>query len=462
MRRRPLWGVAVVFIAVTAGCDWPIAGYGPGNAHYTPDLSISSSAAASGFTIAWSARADNDVWATPVVAGGVTYVTGNQLYAFDAAGRIGCSGSPTTCAPLWIGQTVPFGANSPSGSLNSPAVADGVVYVQSKSPDNRLYAFDAAGKTNCSGTPKVCRPLWTASSGSVSSAPVVANGIVYVASGRLFAFDAHGATNCGGTPKTCRPLWVTADTAGSGFVAVSNGFAYVPGTSNTLFAYDDDGDNNCSGVPLTCAPLWTANIGPHSLGAPAVADNVVYIGSSDYDPWCQSRLCPVTAQPLFAFDANGITNCSGAPKTCAPLWTTTVGANVPAAIAGGVAYTGDFNGTLYAFDVTGRTNCSGTPRKCAPLWRADNVGELLAAPSVANGVVYLAAVPDPFAAPDGRLYTFDAAGRTNCGGTPNLCFPLSTTTVPGTAGGSSPTIANGTVYTGSSSLNLYAFKPKTH
>jgi outer membrane protein assembly factor BamB len=113
----------------------------------------------------------------------------------------------------------------------------------------------------------------------------------------------------------------------------------------------------------------------------------------------------VTAQPLFAFDANGVTNCSGAPKTCAPLWTTTVGANVLPAIAGGVAYAGDSNGTLYAFDAT---------------------------------------------------------GRTNCGGIPNVCVPLSTTTVPGTAAGSSPTIANGTIYTGSFSLKLYAFKPTTH
>ena len=25
-----------------------------------------------------------------------------------------------------------------------------------------VYAFDALGQTNCSGTPKVCQPLWSA------------------------------------------------------------------------------------------------------------------------------------------------------------------------------------------------------------------------------------------------------------------------------------------------------------
>src|SRR4030088_2564594 len=43
--------------------------------------------------------------------------------------------------------------------MSSPAVVNGVVY--SVSEDRKLYAFDTAGNTNCSGTPKTCAPLWT-------------------------------------------------------------------------------------------------------------------------------------------------------------------------------------------------------------------------------------------------------------------------------------------------------------
>jgi hypothetical protein len=55
--------------------------------------------------------------------------------------------------------------------------------------------------------PKVCAPLWIAGVGErnqgLSSSPVVAGGVVYVGSneGRLFAFDAAGTTSCSGIPK---------------------------------------------------------------------------------------------------------------------------------------------------------------------------------------------------------------------------------------------------------------------
>jgi outer membrane protein assembly factor BamB len=55
---------------------------------------------------------------------------------------------------------------------SSPAVANGVVYVGSD--DGTLYAFDAAGGTNCGGAPKICFPLWSATTGGpVFSSPAV-------------------------------------------------------------------------------------------------------------------------------------------------------------------------------------------------------------------------------------------------------------------------------------------------
>ncbi len=65
-------------------------------------------------------------------------------------------------------------------------------YVGYRSDDNKLYAFSAGGATGCSGTPKACKPLWTAATGGyVYSSPAVANGVVYVGSydGKLYAFS---------------------------------------------------------------------------------------------------------------------------------------------------------------------------------------------------------------------------------------------------------------------------------
>jgi outer membrane protein assembly factor BamB len=68
-------------------------------------------------------------------------------------------------------------------------VANGVVYVGSESA--HVYAFDAAGNTNCSGTPKTCAPLWTGGTGGyIESSPAVSNGMAYIGStdGKLYAF----------------------------------------------------------------------------------------------------------------------------------------------------------------------------------------------------------------------------------------------------------------------------------
>jgi hypothetical protein len=87
-----------------------------------------------------------------------------------------------TCTPLWSATT---------GNIvfSSPAVANGVVYVGSN--DHNLYAFDAAGVTNCSGTPTTCTPLLAATTGGfVTSSPAVANGVVYAGSDdhKLYAY----------------------------------------------------------------------------------------------------------------------------------------------------------------------------------------------------------------------------------------------------------------------------------
>jgi outer membrane protein assembly factor BamB len=230
----------------------------------------------------WAAPTGGTVFSSPAVADGVVYVGSDDfsLYAFDAAGETGCSGTPKTCAPLWTAAT--------SGVVRStPAGGAGVVYVADLAAplDSRLYAFDAAGQTGCSGQPKTCAPLWTAAAGGLSS-PAVAHGTVYIGSGAsLYAFDAAGETLCSGNPKTCRPLWA-APTAGGveGSPAVANGVLYAGAFDGRLYAFDAAGETGCSGSKRrrTCAPLWTsANFGFAVQSSPAIANGNLYVGIGD-------------------------------------------------------------------------------------------------------------------------------------------------------------------------------------
>jgi hypothetical protein len=408
---------------------------------------------------------------------------------------LGCSSTsyPEPCAPPAVAQgTVYVGAggdfvarDAGTGILqwtahtdasihSSPAVVDGVVYVASwkdfTANRNRLYAFDAAGTTNCSGSPKVCTPLWTADLGfPQNSAPTVANGVVYVTTGGEFcyvgcgwlaattyAFDAAGTSNCSGSPKLCTPLWTAS--SGSGAVsspAVANGVVYV--TASLLYAFDAAGTTNCSGTPKICRPLWTAS-GWSAGASAAVANGVVYVASQDRDP----------VRRLRAFDAAGTTNCSGSPKVCTPLWTAAVGyqgdAITAPAIANGVVYFseargGGGDGLLSAFDAAGTTKCSGSPKVCTPLWTAAQPGWGASSPAVANGVVYATywranGLLDGFAG----IRAYDAAGTINCSGTPKTCAPLWNVVAhgPGVSSVSSPVIANGAVYFNADTVYKFA------
>ncbi len=135
------------------------------------------------------------------MANGVVYASGvdDKLYAYDANGTTNCSGTPKTCSPLW---TATLGTTT---SDSSPAVVGGVVYVGSN--DSKLYAFDANGNTNCSGVPKTCSPLWTAATPNPFnfSSPAVANGVVYAGSSDLEAFDANGTTQLLGNAEDLQP-----------------------------------------------------------------------------------------------------------------------------------------------------------------------------------------------------------------------------------------------------------------
>ena len=438
--------------------EWPQVGYGPDRTGYQPDETTIGPGNVGSLTAART-YATGGSPSPPLIVDGILYAdSGGHLQAFDATGMTDCSTAPVGCTPLWTAATAYF---------DGMAVADGEVFV---TDGEGVQAFDAAGSTDCSGTPTVCSPLWATSTHTVtgpafspgSGSPVVANGVLYVpgygdgialAQGGAYvsAFDPAGTTDCTGSPKVCVPMWTTTgpptSTGNSGSPAISNGVLYI--ADGTLFAFDAAGSTDCSGTPTVCAPLWTASLtssGP-TYAAPSVANGTVFVSS-----WYGG---------LYAFDAAGSTNCSTAAgvTTCTPLWRATGLGSIGGrpAVANGVVYVSSPAG-VSAFDAAGLTNCSGavTARTCAPLWGtgANGVGDPNSSPAVANGVVYITGI--------GVTYGYDAAGTANCLTTKGVttCAPL--WSAAGFVGGGSPAIVNGVVFVNSDATAtafIYAFTP---
>ena len=338
------------------------------------------------------------------IANGRVYVTDNEgVQAFDAAGSENCSGTPKVCAPLWATGT---NTNTSTGHAfepgpGSPVVANGVLYVPGYGDGIApnlggayVAAFAAAGTTGCSGTPTICVPMWTTTGLPVSSgndgSPAIADGVLYIANGAtLDAFAATGSTGCSGTPKACAPLWtatMSGNETSTAAPAVADGIVYVDNPLSGLYAFDASGTTNCSAnaTGKTCAPLWNA---PSALdgGAVAVANGVVY---------------ETAGGKLTAFDATAATNCpgTGTVKTCtrAPLWTsaplTSGYLTSSPTVANGVVYVSSSGGGMYAYDGAGSLSCpvSGTAKACSPLWSDAGPGfSGGGSPAIVNGVLFV-------------------------------------------------------------------------
>ena len=138
---------------------------------------------------------------SPAVADGVVYAgdeTG-YLYAFaPTAARVPAPkpSATKTCTALWRGK-----AANPIYAA-SPVVHGGMVYTTSfaAAPDSFLEVFAAAG---CGKA--VCKPVWRGTGGDyMNGAPAIAYGRVYLGSGDglLRVYPAKGCGN-----PTCPPLW---------------------------------------------------------------------------------------------------------------------------------------------------------------------------------------------------------------------------------------------------------------
>ena len=186
--------------------------------------------------------------------------------------------------------------------------------------------------------------------GSISTDPVVANGIIYFGSldKSLYALDARS--------HSIRWNFQTGGAVES-TPAVVNGVVYVGSYDHSVYALD----------ARTGHKLWSFATGDRINSSPAVTSGVVYVGSWD--------------RSVYALDA----------RTGRKLWSFATRDRIfsSPAVAGGVVYVGSYDKSLYALDAR-------TGRK---LWSFATGNSISSSPVVANGVVYVGS-------DDGRLYTF--------------------------------------------------------
>ncbi len=186
-------------------------------------------------------------------------------------------------------------------------------------------------------------------------------------------------------------------------------------TDWTKFHFDQDNSglnpyenvlnpSNVSGL----RKAWARWVPSRVTASPAVVGGVVYVGMYD----SVKALDAKTGKTLWKFDAGYI---SSSP-----------------AVADGVVYAGSVNGSVYALDAA-----TGTK-----LWSLYTGNSVWAAPTVVDGVVYVAS---------GNIYALDAATGTE----------LWSFAPGGTVEYSSPAVANGIVYVGSWDHHLYAIDAAT-
>jgi len=305
--------------------------------------------------------------------------------------------------------------------FSSPAVVNGSAFIGST--DGRLWAYQAGG---C-GQALCTTPSWRSTTlGQIMDSPAVSHGVVYIGSqtsdnsnnGKLDAFSASG---CG--QAVCAPLWqglAGKDSILESSPTVANGSVFVGAFDGKLYAFNAGG---CGSA--TCQPLWRGSTGGSIESSPTVAGGIVFVGSDD--------------GLLYAFNASGC----GAPN-CPPVWTASIGGSAFAsspAVSGGVVYINSPH-ALSAFHASG----CGRPA-CGPLWRAvDDVNFFNGSPAVANGRVYVAL--------ESGLGVYAAGGCAR-----PTCNPLWIDFGSGAQAAivSSPTVANGVVYSGRNTGQVLAW-----
>ncbi len=186
----------------------------------------------------------------------------NKLYAFP----VGCGTNGGACEPVWEGNV----AGQVFASM--PAVSGGVLYIgTARNADlGTIRAYDAG----C-GVEPACQPLWTIRQSDALNipAPVIAEGVLVTAarfSGRIRAWaipqDGGEATL---RWTACCPLAIP-----DAEPVIADGLVYVA-TGAGVEAYPVD----CEPQQGVCRPVWTSPGG--AAGVVQVADGLVLVSELD-------------------------------------------------------------------------------------------------------------------------------------------------------------------------------------
>jgi outer membrane protein assembly factor BamB len=389
--------------------------------------------------VKWAFKTDGWVLSSSALAGGLVYFGSEDknLYALDVATgeekwRFS-TGGPVRSSPAVVAGTVYFGSydssfyalDAASGKLkwkfetagekqfeakglhgylpraqnmpdpwdfflSSPAVNDGLVYFGSG--DGNLYALDS----------KTGHLKWKfVTQGVVHSSPAVAGGVVYFGSWDSYLYALDAATGQVKWEFKTGEDWTNFNQVGiQSSPAVDGGVVYFGCRDAHLYALDAG----------TGKQKW--NFDSHGSWintSPAIYEGAAYVGTPI--PGLFGAVDTKTGQVRFHLDARMMVFSS-------------------AAVAGGMAYFGSFNGKLYAVDLKtgqfawefqtqagkrdalgivgpdGRPDFKAIFRSkfyedmCSAVERLFSLGSIVSSPTVEGGVIYVGST-------DGNLYALE-------------------------------------------------------
>jgi outer membrane protein assembly factor BamB len=299
----------------------------------------------------WEFQAESWIESSPVVANGIVYFGSNdgKFYALDAlTGRKLWDYTTkyvVKSTPAVAGDTVYFGGDdyfiyaldaktgekkwdykTRSYVMSSPVVSNGILYIGSM--DNSCYALNAED-----GRFRLKMRVQ-----EVVSSPAVSGDTVYFTS-RNFLYAMDGRARNWPREEDLRPWWIECWAFGLApppppVSGVLWGLKLTSTVSNTTPVIDDTtlyttGDSRVLRVDLTTKKFdWTFRTGGTIRSSPALANNVIYVGSDD------GRLYAINAQ-------DGT-----------PLWNFATGGKITSspAYANGVIYVTSWDGKIYAIE----------------------------------------------------------------------------------------------------------------
>lgn len=332
-----------------------------------------------------------DYSSSPAVAGGRVYAGCAQASVFDSTGMVYCVDAGTG-KRLWQFQTE-------KQVFSSPAVAGGKLYVgEGLHVDSscKLYCLDAA----------TGKKLWALPTKShTESSPAVVGGKVYFGAGDDGVYCVDAATG--------KPLWHQGGMHVDISPAVADGRVYLGTGYGKLQALALDA--------RTGRPVWSAPCDLPAWGSPAISGSrVVYgIGNGDF-----VKSAPSPKGGVWCLDR----------ATGKQVWRTDLPDAVVTAVlaAGDRAYAGCRDGSVYALDLaTGK-----------PAWKSPCGGPVVASLATDGKDLYAAGGK-------GQLYRLDLGT-----GQPSWTLDLAAQTGPDVKLFSSPALANGRLYLGTSKEKL--------